>query len=122
MFTGLCGASLWSEDNAQLVSFYRDVIGLRLLMVEGDGYAIFGDDERKGWLGIGTHSEVRGRASDPYRHMIALGTVDVQAEYSRLKDSGVEFIEEPTDYGNGFWIATLKDPEGNIVQLFQSPS
>ena len=58
---------------------------------------------------------------DAYRHMIALGTTDVRADYDRLKDSGIEFIEEPTDYGDGFWIATLKDPEGNVVQLFQSP-
>ena len=53
--------------------------------------------------------------------MIALGTTNVQEEFDRLKSKGVEFIEEPTDYGDGFWIATLKDPEGNVVQLFQSP-
>jgi predicted enzyme related to lactoylglutathione lyase len=37
----------------------------------------------------------------------------------RLKDAGVEFIEDPTDYGT-VWIVTLKDPEGNLVQLLQS--
>jgi predicted enzyme related to lactoylglutathione lyase len=88
-------------------------------MVEGDGFAVFGNDLNKGWLGIGTHSEARGRASDPHRHMIALGTSEIQAEYDRLRASGVDFIEEPTDYGDGFWVATLKDPEGNLVQLSQ---
>jgi hypothetical protein len=31
---------------------------------------------------------------------------------------GVEFIEEPTQY-DGIRIATLMDPEDNLVQLFQ---
>jgi predicted enzyme related to lactoylglutathione lyase len=30
----------------------------------------------------------------------------------------VEFIEQPTEY-DGLRIATLKDPEGNLIQLFQ---
>jgi predicted lactoylglutathione lyase len=35
-----------------------------------------------------------------------------------LKDAGVEFVEDPKDYGN-LWLATLKDPEGNLIQLLQ---
>ena len=34
--------------------------------------------------------------------------------------AGVEFVEDPTDYGN-LRIATLKDPEGNLVQLLEPP-
>ena len=34
------------------------------------------------------------------------------------KEAGVEFIEEPTDYG-AVRIATSKDPDGNLVQLLQ---
>ena len=45
-------------------------------------------------------------------------TDDVRADYEQLKSKGVEFIEEPTDYDQ-VNIATLKDPEGNLVQLFQ---
>ena len=40
-------------------------------------------------------------------------------DWKRLKAAGVEFIEDPTDYGP-LRIATLKDPEGNLVQLLQS--
>src|SRR5215211_1744700 len=104
MIGELCGASLWAEDNTTLVAFYRDVIGLKLLMVEGDNYTIFGDSVNRGWLGIGNHSAVSGRASDPYRHMIALGSTDVRTDYERLQAQGVEFIEAATDYGDGFWI------------------
>ena len=34
-------------------------------------------------------------------------------------DAGVEFVEDPKDYGS-VWIETLKDPEGNLLQLLQS--
>ena len=50
--------------------------------------------------------------------MVGLMTDDVRAEYERLKSKGVEFVEAPTNYDQ-ITIATLKDPEGNLVQLFQ---
>ena len=55
---------------------------------------------------------------DPARHMVGLSTDDVDADWKRLKATGVEFVEGPTDYGT-FRIATLKDPEGNLLQLLQ---
>jgi hypothetical protein len=69
-------------------------------------------------LGLGTHSEVRGRNADPPRHMIGLATDDITGDWKRLKAAGVGFVEDPKNYGN-LWIATLTDPDGNLVQLFQ---
>jgi hypothetical protein len=51
--------------------------------------------------------------------MIGLTSNDLMRDWRRLKDAGVEFVEDPTDYGT-VWIATLKDPERNLVQLLQS--
>jgi predicted enzyme related to lactoylglutathione lyase len=50
--------------------------------------------------------------------MIGLESDDITADCQRLKAGGVEFIEDPTDYGD-VSIATLKDPDGNLVQLWQ---
>jgi predicted enzyme related to lactoylglutathione lyase len=50
--------------------------------------------------------------------MVGLLTDDVSADSKRLRAAGVEFVEDPKDYGN-LWLATLKDPEGNLVQLLQ---
>jgi len=50
--------------------------------------------------------------------MVGLESDDVDADFERLTAAGVELIEQPTDYG-GLRIATIKDPEGNIIQLFQ---
>ncbi len=116
MIKGLGGATIWSEDLKKLLPFYRDVLGLTVRH-ESPGFVVFGDVGAPA-LALGTHSEVRGRNADPARHMVGLLTDDVSADWKRLKAAGVEFVEDPKDYGN-LWLATLKDPEGNLVQLLQ---
>src|ERR671914_1510401 len=117
MITGLRGATIWSENLHHLLPFYRDVLGLKVGL-EIDGFAVLGELSRGANLALGTHSEVHGRNADPARHMVGLSTDDVDADWKRLKAAGVEFIEDPTDYGT-LRIATLKDPEGNLLQLLQ---
>jgi predicted enzyme related to lactoylglutathione lyase len=112
MITGLRGTSIWSEDLNNLLPFYRDVLGLEVT-TETPGFVVLGG------LWLGSHSDVHGRNADPARHMIGLTSNDLMGDWKRLKDAGVEFVEDPTDYGT-VWIATLKDPEGNLVQLLQS--
>jgi predicted enzyme related to lactoylglutathione lyase len=117
MIKGLAGATIWSEDlNNQLLPFYRDVLGLPVRNQTPE-FVVFGEAGAPA-LGLGTHSEVRGRNADPARHMVGLSASDVTADWKRLKAAGVEFVEDPKDYGL-LWIATLKDPEGNLVQLLQ---
>lgn len=43
---------------------------------------------------------------------------DIEAEYQRLGDEGVEFTQPPTDVGDAI-VATLDDTCGNLVQLMQ---
>jgi predicted enzyme related to lactoylglutathione lyase len=42
---------------------------------------------------------------------------DVQAEYERLKDLGVEFSMEPTDMGTTI-AAVFDDTCGNLIQIY----
>jgi predicted enzyme related to lactoylglutathione lyase len=117
MILGLGGSTLWSSDINNLLPFYRDVVGLTPGVGNAD-FVVFGDQTTPA-LSIGTHSEVRGRASDPYRHIVGLLTDDIHGDTARLKAAGVEFIEEPNDQGGGFFLATFVDPEGNLIQLYQ---
>ena len=118
MIKQFAGASIWSEDLNNLLPFYRDVLGLKVAM-ESPAFVLLGADSPDvPALGLGTHSEVHGRNMDPARHMVGFNSDDLMADWERLKTAGVEFIEEPTAYGD-LWIATLKDPEGNLVQLWQ---
>ena len=116
MIKGPTGATIWSENVKNLLPFYRDTLGLNV-RIETPDFVVFGDGRGTN-LGLGTHSEVKGKASDPYRLMVGLDSDDLDADFQRLKEAGVTFIEQPTDY-DGLRIATLKDPEGNLVQLFQ---
>jgi len=116
MITGLRGATIWSEELNRLLPFYRDVLGLPVA-VETPGFVVLGTREGPS-LALGTHSEVHGRNIDPARHMIGVTTDDITSDYKRLKDAGVDFIEPPTTYPNVV-VATLKDPDGNLVQLLQ---
>jgi len=116
MITGLRGVTIWSEDLRNLLPFYRDVVGLPVA-VDTPGFVVLGQRVAPA-LALGTHSEVRGRNSDPARHMIGLTTDDITADWRRLKDAGVEFIEDPTDYDT-VRVATFKDPEGNLLQLLE---
>jgi predicted enzyme related to lactoylglutathione lyase len=107
----LAEASIWSEDLNNLLPFYRGVLG-PAVSVQTAGFVVLGE------LRLGTHSQVHGRNADPARHMIGLTTNDNTADWRRLKHAGGDFLEDPTDCGN-LWIATLKDPEGNLAQLVQ---
>jgi len=116
MIKGLTGATIWSEDLNNLLPFYRDTLGLKASF-ESPGFVVFGELSSP-TLALGTHSEVKGKNPDPARHMVGLETDNVDADFQWLQSQGVEFVEPPTDY-DGLRIATLKDPEGNLIQLFQ---
>lgn len=118
MITGLGGTTIWSSDLKNLVPFYRDVVGLTM-GIDSPTFAFFGSLGTPG-LGIGTHSEVHGKASDPYRHMVGFTTTDIKADFARMKAAGADFMEGPTlQPDERLWIATFRDPEGNICQLLQ---
>src|SRR3954447_10848043 len=116
MITNLASASVWSEDLNNLLPFYRDVLGLKVAMESPDFVVLGADRPDMPGMGLGTHSEVHGANSDPARHMVAFISDDLVNDCDRLKKAGVVFIQDPTDYGD-IWVATLKDPEGNLVQL-----
>jgi len=119
MIKGLSAVSVWSADLSNLLPFYRDVLGLEVI-IESPRFVVLGEAGGPS-LGLGSHSDVRGRNADPARHLVGLATDDLRADWKRLQAAGVEFVEDPTDYDT-VSIATLKDPEGNLVQLLQRRS
>jgi predicted enzyme related to lactoylglutathione lyase len=116
MIKGLSAVSIWSADLNDLLPFYRDVLGLEVA-IQSPRFVVLGAAGGP-TIGLGTHNDVRGRNADPARHLIGLATDDLVADWKRLKAAGVEFVEDPTDYDT-VSIATLQDPEGNLIQLLQ---
>jgi predicted enzyme related to lactoylglutathione lyase len=46
---------------------------------------------------------------------------DIKATLQALLDRGAETLREPRDVGGGKLIATVKDQDGNVIGLAQSP-
>ena len=116
MIKKLHSVVIWTDDMGRLVPFYRDVLGLQQQM-DTPEFAVFMSEDGP-QLAIGRHSEVHGRSGDPYRLMIDFQVDDCQGEYQRLNAKGVKFIRPPSQ-DEGAIIATLSDPDGNLLQLFQ---
>ena len=91
VITALGGASIWSSDLKNLLPFYRDKVGLKV-QIDSPEFVLFGNPGEPA-LGLGTHSEVKGKATDPYRIMVGFITTDIQADAARMKSAGVDFME-----------------------------
>ena len=118
MIETVSGVIIWTDRLDRLVAFYRDVLQLPVHSVRPSFVAFAFGDFR---LSIGLHDGVHGEANDPYRIMVNFNVTDIAATYTALRERGVEFIRPPALEEWGGWVATLKDPDGNILQLLQQP-
>jgi predicted enzyme related to lactoylglutathione lyase len=114
LIEGFEGIIISTGNFARLLPFYRDTLGLGTQMESG-GFAVLGG----GQIAVGHHSEVDGKSRDPNRVIVNLKVNSCQTEYERLKALGVEFIREPSRESDDLIIATLLDPDGNTLQLFE---
>lgn len=112
---------LTSENPTMLLEFYRDTIGLPEVFDSGPGGGLEGGAVRVGdaSLVIEAHSETRGPATEPHRHLLDLHVDDVHVQQERLRELGVHFIRPATKEDFGGFVATFLDPDGNYVQLVQ---
>lgn len=118
MIYGVSGVTIWTEDLEHLVLFYRDVLGLPIHS-QRSSFVVFRFEGFR--LNLGVHSRVLGKTLDPNRIMINLGVEDIHLEFNTLAQKGVEFIRLPEKESWGGWVATFRDPDGNVLQLLQQP-
>ena len=118
MITGVVGLTLWTDNLEPMFHFYHDVLQLPLHSRHDDFIAFELGDIR---FNIGLHDRVKGVSQDPFRVMPHLGVQDIHAVCESLKAEGVEFLRPPEQEHWGGWIATFKDPDGNILQMLQLP-
>jgi predicted enzyme related to lactoylglutathione lyase len=99
-----------------LAAFYEKVLGKPADMLDRDqGY--WGWNMGGAFISVLDHSEMGGNAKDPGRVMFNFETTQVKEEFERIKTIGALVIKEPYEMGEGAWIATLADPDGNYFQL-----
>lgn len=97
------------------VAFYRDRLGLRLLM-EVPGAAFFECGGVRLMLSRPESPEFDHPASIVYYRVD-----DLEASYRALLGRGVEFVREPSIIArlpdHELWMAFLRDPAGNMLAL-----
>lgn len=72
-------------------------------------------------LTLHVHSDVAGDAAEPRRVMINLASSDIEGDVARLAASGTPVLRPPQREAWGGRVATLVDPDGNLVQLLELP-
>ncbi len=116
---------IFSEHPDELMKFYQNVLGLELekkLDIPNDyGYRFAVNGEMKIWIGY--HSEIKGKAKEPYRHIFNLYVDSVTGWHNKIKDElGVTIVAEPNEApfstpDDTVWVSTFLDPEDNCWQF-----
>ena len=119
------------HDPELALAFYRDVLGLELRNdVANDGFR---------WITVGAPSQpgvaivitnfLNGSPADgeAITALVAKGalngvhfsTDDLDAAFEKVRDSGAEIVQEPTDQFWGTRDFAVRDPSGNLVRIDQ---
>jgi catechol 2,3-dioxygenase-like lactoylglutathione lyase family enzyme len=107
---------LRTADWLRLVTWYRDIAGLRVVVrMTPERYALLaGGDGRLAILG---RDEV-GPASA--RWSLAFEVPALETVRNRLRHAGQE-VPEPTPTAEGYHELVVRDPDGNRVRFFEWP-
>ena len=116
------------ENFAACFDFYKEVLGLEPVWGDSDGpYADFraGDEVMVALFkrdlmaeAVGTKALSKDAISQD-KSLIVLQVDDVDQTYDRLDKLGANFENEPKDYpGWTIRAVHLRDPDGNLVELF----
>ncbi|MFF2396147.1 MULTISPECIES: VOC family protein [unclassified Nocardia] len=117
----LVSIRLITADIEQLVGFYQRVTGVEARWATPDFAEIV---TPAGTLAIGSVRTVAlfgagsARPADNRTAIIEFMVSDVDADYRRLRDSVEDFVNEPTTMPWGNRSLLLRDPDGNLINLF----
>lgn len=113
MIKGINAVLINTNQFEKMVNFYKDVVGVPLSIADHGGgkhaETEFGDIHFSIMQGDSASHESRGIS-------VSFHVDDIQVEYERIKQNGVE-IQEPQSLPFGGIVSTLKDPDGNGVIL-----
>jgi catechol 2,3-dioxygenase-like lactoylglutathione lyase family enzyme len=129
MSVTLANTFILVDDPDAALGFYRDALGLEVrLDVSNGGFR---------WVTVGAPgqdvaivlSQPHGGRSqaegDELLSLVTRGSLqgaifhtdDLEATFARVRDSGVEVLEEPTDQPWGVRDCAVRDPSGNLVRI-----
>ena len=120
--------SIMVDDQEKALNFYTEVLGFQkkqdIPMGEFRWLTVVSTEEPDG-SELALEPDVNPDAKKFKTAMfqqgipfVAIEVNDVDIEYKRLTDLGVEFKSQPVDIGGGQKMVLLKDTCGNFVQLY----
>lgn len=105
-----------TKDVDRAAAFYQDVLGLKLLFKAPPGLAFFDCGGVRLMLSRAEKPEVDHPSSVLY-----FAVPDIQAAYGKLKESGVQFEDEPHLLArmpaHDLWMTFFRDSEENLLAL-----
>jgi len=141
MLKGLEHVGLSVSDLDRSISFYCDLLGLKLeRIIEcgeemglGEVVGMPGCTARiahlqseKAMLELFEYTSPRGRSMAPDRKQADHGfihagftTEDLHADYKRLLEKGVRFFGEPVEFRPNVWVVYFFGPDGEVCELRQ---
>lgn len=116
--SGIAGVIVWTEAGRfpAMASFYRDVLGCTPRS-DRAGFVNFAWGDVR--LTVSVHSRVHGPTTEPHRIMVNLLVEDLDRVAARVAALGVAFVRPPETESWGGRVATVADPDGNLVQFMQ---
>jgi predicted enzyme related to lactoylglutathione lyase len=105
----------WTVDMDRAVKFYQEVLGLRLLRRDGSNWAMFD----AGPVRLALHGAVEGRPVETGGATAVFEVDDLDAARAGLEERGAEFEEHVGEVEGYARFATLRDPDGNRVQIIE---
>jgi len=104
------------SDLDRAVAFYRDVLGLKEIVVSSEyRWAEFETGIPGCTIGMGVDPGGVG----PCQSSIRFGVTDLDAARQALQERGVRFEQEEFEVGGQVRIALFQDPDGNPMLLEQ---
>ena len=113
---------LSTPDLARSLRFYRELLGGTVTyQFPPDGEPVYvGMQLGRSQLGIGKQDEPGVLTND--RVTLWVYAADCDAALARLRDGGVEVVQEPADQPWGERMAIVADPDGNrVIVATRSP-
>jgi predicted enzyme related to lactoylglutathione lyase len=104
----------WTVDMERAVKFYGQVLGLSLVRQERSKWAEFD----VGPVRFALHAAVEGGPSEP-GGTVVFRVDDLDATRADLEARGVEFEEQAGEIEGYARFASLRDPDGNRVDLIE---
>jgi predicted enzyme related to lactoylglutathione lyase len=117
----LSAIRIFVRDLAEARRFYADVLELSLKSDAAEyGYCVFDT----GGTQLILEAVAPDRPADDQALVgrftgLSFATEDIHRKHKELLARGIQFTSEPELQFWGGWLATLKDPSGNAVQLVQ---